>query len=104
MLIERDIEILRAIVDVHVREGTPVGSLRVQRYLGSPLSTATIRNVMARLESDGYLAKPHTSAGRIPTEVGYRTYVDCLDENLTFIDTFAETFQAQLRHQRRLLG
>lgn len=97
MLIERDIEILRAIVDLHVRHGTPVSSGRVQRHLGSPLSTATIRNVMARLESEGYLDKPHTSAGRIPTDVGYRTYVDCLDENLTFTDTFAETFQAQLR-------
>ena len=97
MLPNRDIEILRAIVDLHVRHGVPVSSLRVQRHLGTPLSTATIRNVMARLEQNGFLRKPHTSAGRVPTDKGYRSYVDRLDPNLAFADRFSETFKVELR-------
>jgi len=99
MVTERDIQVLRAIVDLYVREGTPVSSLRVQRHMGSPLSTATIRNVMARLEADGFVAKPHTSAGRVPTETGYRVYVDLLEANHAFAETFARTFRDELREQ-----
>ncbi len=99
MVAERDIQILRSIVDLYVREGTPVSSLRVQKHMGSPLSTATIRNVMARLEGEGLVAKPHTSAGRVPTEAGYRVYVDLLEANHAFAETFARTFRDELREQ-----
>jgi heat-inducible transcriptional repressor len=104
MLTERDIQILRAIVDLYVRDDTPVSSLRVQEHLGTPFSTATIRNVMARLEGEGFLAKPHTSAGRVPTEVGYRAYVDLLEANLAFAETFARTFRDTLREQDADVG
>jgi heat-inducible transcriptional repressor len=99
MLVERDIQILRAIVDLYVREGAPVGSLRVQKHLGSLLSPATIRNVMARLEGEGFVAKPHTSAGRVPTDVGYRAHVDLLEANHAFAEKFAQTFRNELREQ-----
>ena len=97
MLIERDIQILCGIIDLYVRDGLPVSSRRVQVYLGLPISTATIRNVMARLEVKGYLVKPHTSAGRVPTDSGYRSYVDRLETNHSFVDTFADTFRDELR-------
>lgn len=77
---KRKKEILRAIVQSHIDLNIPVGSmLLIQRYpIG--LSSATIRNTMARLEEMGYIIQPHTSAGRIPTEKGYRFYIDTLME------------------------
>jgi heat-inducible transcriptional repressor len=99
MLAERDIQVLRAIVDLYVHDGTPVSSLRVQEHLGAPFSTATIRNVMARLEREGFLTKPHTSAGRVPTDVGYRAYADLLEVNHAFAETFARTFREVLRER-----
>ena len=79
MIAERDLRILQAVIDLHVRDGAPVSSQAV-RESGVALSSATIRNVMAGLEEGGYLAKPHTSAGRVPTDKGYRAYVDRLEE------------------------
>ena len=69
---ERKAMILKAIVEEHIRSGEPVGSKLLAERIPATLSSATIRNVMAELESGGYLEKPHTSAGRIPSTAGYR--------------------------------
>lgn len=77
---ERSREIFRHIVDAYVETGEPIGSRTLSRRLGMSLSPATIRNVMADLEEAGLLYAPHTSAGRLPTEVGLRLYIDGLLE------------------------
>jgi len=79
-LSERERGILRHIVHDYIRTATPVGSRYVSKQFEVQLSPATIRNVMADLEDDGYLSHPHTSAGRVPTDLGYRYYVDYLME------------------------
>jgi len=73
---ERKKEILRAVVEQYVQTAEPVGSKTVAAELGSSVSSATIRNEMAELESLGLLEQPHTSAGRIPSSHGYRVYVN----------------------------
>lgn len=73
-------EILRAIVSNYLETGEPVGSRTISKYTDLKLSPATIRNEMADLEEMGYIVQPHTSAGRIPTDAGYRFYVDRLME------------------------
>ena len=78
MLTQRMIEILKAIVDEFVSTAEPVGSRTLVDKYKLPYSSATIRNDMAQLEVMGYLEKPHTSAGRIPSDKGYREYVDSL--------------------------
>ena len=77
-LSDRARTMLRALVHRYVRDGQPVGSRTLAREAGIPLSAATVRNVMADLEDLGYLASPHTSSGRIPTDKGFRFYVDSL--------------------------
>ena len=72
--------ILQAIVESHIRDGEPVGSKALTANQQLKCSSATIRNEMAELESLGLLEQPHTSAGRVPTELGYRFYVDSLAE------------------------
>lgn len=79
-LTERSRQILREIVDTYVETGEPVGSRRVSRRLDERLSPATVRNVMADLEDLGLLTAPHTSAGRLPSHLGLRLYVDGLLE------------------------
>ncbi len=73
---DRRAEVLRAIVEEFVSSAQPVASQRVAARRGLQVSSATIRNDMHALERDGYIAQPHTSAGRIPTDQGYRYYVD----------------------------
>ena len=73
---ERKLKILAAIVDEYVRTGEPVGSKAISKLDNIKVSAATIRNDMAALEQLGYLEQPHTSAGRIPSDKGYRLYVD----------------------------
>jgi heat-inducible transcriptional repressor len=70
--------VLRAVVEEYVRSGEPVGSETIAEQAGLGVSSATIRNEMAALEELGYLSHPHTSAGRIPTDLGYRRFVDSL--------------------------
>ncbi|MFB3924338.1 MAG: heat-inducible transcriptional repressor HrcA [Terriglobia bacterium] len=77
---KRQGKILAAIVRLFVASGAPVGSKLVAEYLHEPLSSATIRNVMAELEDGGFLFQPHISAGRVPTDKAYRHYVDCMVE------------------------
>jgi heat-inducible transcriptional repressor len=82
---ERSRDIFRAIVEAYVSTGAPIGSRTLSRKLGMALSPATVRNVMADLEDLGLLYAPHTSAGRLPTQIGLRLFVDGLLErgNLT---------------------
>jgi heat-inducible transcriptional repressor len=78
VLNERAQRLLKALVELYVTDGQPVGSRALSRYSGLDLSPATIRNVMADLEEMGFIASPHTSAGRVPTARGYRFFVDSL--------------------------
>lgn len=75
---ERKTKILQAIIKNYLDTGEPVGSRTISKYTDLNLSSATIRNEMADLEELGYIVQPHTSAGRIPTDKGYRFYVDTM--------------------------
>ncbi len=77
-LTERSRQILEAIIEDYIRTAEPVGSRSVTRRHGLTLSPATVRNVMSDLEELGFLASPHTSAGRVPTDKAFRLYVDSL--------------------------
>src|SRR3970040_1943673 len=113
-LSERERGILRHIVHDYIRTATPVGSRYVSKQFEVQLSPATIRNVMADLEDDGYLSHPHTSAGRVPTDLGYRYYVDYLMEIEELTSKQREEIEQQLnttvdpsemlRETSRLLG
>jgi heat-inducible transcriptional repressor len=78
MLSERAQSLLKILVERYIAEGQPVGSRALSRFSSLDLSPATIRNVMADLEEMGFVASPHTSAGRVPTPKGYRLFVDTL--------------------------
>mgnify|MGYP000594342589 CR=1 FL=1 len=73
---ERKVTILKAIIKTYLETGEPVGSRTISKYSELKLSSATIRNEMSDLEEMGYIIQPHTSAGRIPSDKGYRFYVD----------------------------
>lgn len=75
---ERKLKILQTIIKTYLETGEPVGSRTISKYTDLNLSSATIRNEMADLEDLGYIIQPHTSAGRIPSDKGYRLYVDML--------------------------
>src|SRR3712207_2124224 len=77
---ERSREIFRQIVESYLATGEPVGSRNVSRIIPMTLSPASVRNVMADLEHAGLIYAPHTSAGRLPTEVGLRFFVDAMLE------------------------
>ena len=95
---QRHGDVLREIVDVYTQTGQPVGSKTVAERLPSQLSSATIRGVMADLESMGMLASPHTSAGRIPTEEGLRYYVNGLVQVKELDRVLRQQVQTGLRH------
>ena len=78
MLDERKTAILRAVVQEYIATAQPVGSTHIANAPGVQVSSATVRNEMAVLEQEGYLVQPHTSAGRVPTDKGYRFFVDHL--------------------------
>ncbi len=78
MLSDRAQTLLKFLVERYIADGQPVGSRALSKFSGMELSPASIRNVMADLEEMGYIASPHTSAGRIPTPKGYRLFVDSL--------------------------
>ena len=79
-LSERKVRILQAIIRNYLETGEPVGSRTISKYTDLNLSSATIRNEMSDLEEMGYILQPHTSAGRIPSDKGYRLYVDTMME------------------------
>lgn len=71
---DRKVTILKAIIKTYLETGEPVGSRTISKYTDLKLSSATIRNEMSDLEEMGYIQQPHTSAGRIPSDKGYRFY------------------------------
>jgi heat-inducible transcriptional repressor len=94
-LSERKERILKAIIEDYIRDATPVASEALVREHGLPVSSATVRNEMAELEADGYIYQPHTSAGRIPTELGYRYFVQRLMQE----QRIPRSEQLMIRHQ-----
>jgi len=95
MLTERRQKLLQIIVDEYVTSAQPVGSSVLVEKYRLPYSAATVRNEMSRLEDEGYIAQPHTSAGRVPTDTGYRYYVEALMHE----ETPSEELQQTIRHQ-----
>src|SRR5947199_190919 len=77
-LTERERQVLEAVIETYVETAEPAGSRTISRRSGMMLSAATIRNTMSDLEGKGFLSHPHTCAGRIPTDLAYRVYVDSL--------------------------
>ena len=98
-LSERAQRLLKALVEAYIRDGQPVGSRTLTRESGLLLSSATVRNTMADLEELGLVASPHTSAGRIPTDRGYRFFVDTLLK-LKPVDGLAEHELARRLNER----
>jgi len=96
---DRSGQILRALVAQYIRDGQPVGSRTLARASGLNLSPATIRNVMADLEEFGFVAAPHTSAGRVPTAKGYRFFVDTLVKLQPLAAVEVNRLQAQLAQE-----
>ena len=80
LLQERKAKVLYAVIHEYIKTGKPVGSSVLEKEYNFNLSPASLRNIMAELEKDGFLTHPHTSAGRIPTDEGYKTYVSSLIE------------------------
>ena len=95
-------KILAAVIEEYIRTAEPVGSKAIAASADLGCSSATIRNELAELVSMGYLEQPHTSAGRVPTPLGYRMYVNELMEHkdLTAEETQAITQSLTGRHQR----
>ncbi|MGC2854626.1 heat-inducible transcriptional repressor HrcA [Novispirillum sp. DQ9] len=100
---ERSREVFRTVVDAYVETGEPIGSRTLSRRLRSSLSPATIRNVMADLEDAGLLYAPHTSAGRLPTEMGLRLFVSGLLEIGDLTKEEREQIDVRCRAQGRSL-
>lgn len=94
-LSERAQHLLRILIESYIRDGQPVGSRALSRESGLQLSSATIRNVMADLEELGFVSSPHTSSGRIPTDKGYRLFVD----TLLHVQPLDEAAAAEIRRQ-----
>ena len=87
---ERKVKILNAIIQTYLNTGEPVGSRTISKFTDLNLSSATIRNEMADLEELGFIIQPHTSAGRIPSDKGYRFYVDNLKDKIAEVDGMKE--------------
>src|SRR5881394_1093359 len=88
-------DILHLLIRTYISSGEPVGSKTLSGRIEGKLSPATIRNIMAELEDAGYLTHPHTSAGRVPSEKGYRFYVDNLQDS-TKVSKASERLIAQM--------
>lgn len=95
---DRSRQILGVLVREYIQTGEPVGSFVIVRRAALHVSSATVRNVLARLEDEGYVSQPHTSAGRVPTDRGYRFYVNRLLESRRG-DRTATAVEARLREQ-----
>jgi heat-inducible transcriptional repressor len=100
---ERKKHILKVITDDYIASAEPVGSRTIARRYNLGLSPATIRNEMADLEESGYLEQPHTSAGRIPSELGYRYYVDALMAHKKLLNQEIEQIYIELeKHHQEI--
>lgn len=95
----RKIQILKTLVDAHISNGEPVGSKYIAETTSVKCSPATIRNEMAELEAMGYLVQPHTSAGRVPSELGYRLYVDTLIQQYSSTRHEIDKINERLRYK-----
>jgi heat-inducible transcriptional repressor len=95
---DRSRRVLAALVREYIASGEPVASSLLVSAAGLGVSSATVRNILSRLEGEGYVQQPHTSAGRIPTDLGYRFYVDLLLEVRRSSRT-AHAFEARLRRE-----
>lgn len=102
-LSERKKLILKAIIDAHIENGEPVGSKFLTQNKQISCSSATVRNEMAELEAMGFLEQPHTSAGRIPSEAGYRLYVDSLIDKYNLTQSEIEELRSTLRQKQNEL-
>ncbi|MBQ8858450.1 MAG: heat-inducible transcription repressor HrcA [Clostridia bacterium] len=102
-LSDRKKKILQAIIEAHIADGGPVGSKYLSQDKQLSCSSATIRNEMAELEALGFLEQPHTSAGRIPSELGYRFYVDALLERYRMTQGEIEVIRNSLNDKLREL-
>ena len=98
---ERSREIFRHIVDSYLAHGEPVGSRHLSRLLPMSLSPASVRNVMQDLEEMGLIYAPHASAGRLPTELGLRFFVDAMLELGDIGQEERDQIEAQFRRRRR---
>ena len=96
----RAASLLRTLVDMHIREGQPVGSRALHVESGMSVSPATIRNVMSDLEDRGFLSSPHTSAGRVPTSQGYRLFVDSLLQTSPIDEAAIRALKGELNPSR----
>ena len=96
----RAASLLRTLVDMHIREGQPVGSKALHVESGMSVSPATIRNVMSDLEDRGFLSSPHTSAGRLPTAQGYRLFVDSLLQTSPIDEAAIQALKHELNPSR----
>src|SRR5438876_6947037 len=97
--IDRSKRVLAALIREYIATGEPVASSLLVSAAGLGVSSATVRNILARLEDEGYVQQPHTSAGRVPTDRGYRFYVDLILESKRSTRT-SEAVEAQLRRDR----
>src|SRR5437773_7789039 len=95
---DRSKRVLAALVREYIASGEPVPSSLLVGAAGLGVSSATVRSILARLEDEGYVQQPHTSAGRIPTDRGYRFYVDLLLESKRSVRT-ASAVEARLRRE-----
>lgn len=95
MLNERAQILLKTLVERYISDGIPVGSRTLQHHSGLEVSPATVRNVMSDLEERGLVASPHTSAGRVPTALGYRLFID----KLMVVQPLSAARVQQLKHQ-----
>ena len=101
---ERKVIILKTIIKNYLETGEPVGSRTISKYCGLNLSSATIRNEMSDLEEMGYITQPHTSAGRIPSDKGYRFYVDSImQENERKLSTMTNLMIERVDKLERVL-
>src|SRR3989344_3113682 len=100
---ERKERVLGIVVDEYIKSTTPVGSHFIVQQYSLDLSPATIRNILSELEEEGYLTHPHTSAGRVPTQRGYRYFVDNLMNEIQLLKEERERIQAEYKEGMREL-
>src|SRR5436189_4133561 len=97
--LDRSKRVLAALIREYIATGEPVASSLLVSAAGLGVSSATVRNILARLEDEGYVQQPHTSAGRVPTDRGYRFYVDQLLESRRH-GRASHAVEAQLRREK----
>src|SRR5262245_18295393 len=95
---DRSRRVLAALVREYITSGEPVASSLLVSAAGLGVSSATVRNILSQLEEEGYVQQPHTSAGRVPTDRGYRFYVDLLLESKR-TGRAAQAVEARLRRE-----